>query len=323
MEEEGPLYASQGYKAFMLRSTPLYLLVILCTLGCRSVPAGTATPDAVAPQPASQLEQPPPPGLSVKTEDPCGDAPADLEPWLSEGLLVLGEYHGTLESPRAVVQALCAASASGRRAWLALEFPRDEQQRMESFLATGDEAALLESPFWRRDYQDGRSSQAMLGLLGEVRRLRGAGREVRLLAVDAPLQEDDGGKERDEHMAERIAEVRTRAPAEPMVFLVGNLHATRRLIIPRSAVWRLVKRGVSLKTLTLEARDGTAWLCGATCGVNTMRGPDLGTEPGILETERATKGGYDGVWYLVTVTASPPAWAPPPLGRSGREQSGR
>lgn len=309
---ESPLYGSQGYKAFMLRSARLYLLVVLCTLGCRSVPAGPATPDAEAPRAAAPLEQPPPPEPSMKAENPCGEAPAELERWLSEGLLVLGENHGTVEAPRAVVQALCAASAGGRRAWLALEFPRDEQQRMESFLATGDEAALLESPFWRRDYQDGRSSQAMLGLLGQVRRLRVAGRDVRLLAVDAPLQADAGDKERDELMAEHLAEVRTRAPAEPMVFLVGNIHATRRLIIPRSAVWRLVKQGVALKTLILEARDGTAWQCGATCGVIKMRGPDLGPEPRLLETERATKGGYDGVWYLVTVTASPPAWAPPP-----------
>jgi hypothetical protein len=248
----------------------------------------------------------------VKTEDPCGDAPAELEHWLSEGLLVLGEQHGTVESPRAAVQVVCVASAGGRPAWLALELPRDEQQRVESFLATGEEAALLEGPFWRRGYQDGRSSQAMLGLLREVRRLRAAGRDVRPLTVDVPLQEDGGGPERDEHMAERIAEVRTQAGAAPMVFLVGNIHATRRLIIPRSAVWRLVKRGVPLRTLALEARDGTAWQCGATCGVNTMRGPDLGPDPRLLETESATKGGYDGVWYLVTLTASPPAWTPSP-----------
>jgi hypothetical protein len=266
----------------------------------------------VSPRPALPPEQPLPPEAAGEREDPCGDAPSELKRWLQEGLLVLGEYHGTVESPRAVVQAVCAASAGGRPAWLALELPRDEQQRLESFLATGDEAALLEGPFWRRDYQDGRSSQAMLGLLREVRRLRAAGREVRLLAVDVPLQEDGGDKARDEHMAERIAEVRTRAPEEPMVFLAGNLHATRRLIIPRSAVWRLVKRGVPLKTLTLEARDGTAWLCGATCGVNSMRGTDLGPAPLLLETELATKGGYDGVWYLVTLTASPPAWTPAP-----------
>jgi hypothetical protein len=288
----------------MLRSAAICLLPLLCTLGCQSAPVATATPDTVAPRPA--------PPLDVKAEDPCRGAPAGLEGWLSEGLLVLGELHGTGESPRAALQAVCAASAGGRPAWLALEFPRDEQQRVESFLATGDEAALLEGAFWRRDYQDGRTSQAMLGLLREVRRLRAAGREVRPLAVDAPVQEDGAGKERDEHMAERIAEVRTRAPAEPMVFLVGNLHASRRLFIPRSAVWRMVKRGVPLKTLTLEARDGTAWQCGATCGVNPMRGPDLGPEPRILETERATKAGYDGVWYLVSLTASPPAWAPPP-----------
>jgi hypothetical protein len=294
----------------MLRSAPLCLLVVLCVLGCRSAPVGTTTPDAVAPQPSSQPKQPPPAEAAVKKEDPCGDAPAGLERWLSDGLLVLGEYHGTVESPRAVAQAVCAASAGGRPAWLALEWPRDEQQRLEAFLSTGDEAALLEGPLWRRDYQDGRSSQAMLGLLREVRRMRAAGREVRLLTVDVPSQRESGGKERDEHMAERIAEVRAQAPAEPMVVLVGNLHATRRLIIPRSAVWRLVKRGVPLKTLMMEARGGTAWLCGVTCGVNTMIGQDLGPDPRILETESATKRGYDGMWYLVTLTASPPAWTP-------------
>lgn len=306
------MYGGQGYNDFMFRSARPYLLVMLCTLGCRSVPTGPAAPDAVAPRPTSQLEQPPPPEPAVKAEDPCGEAPDGLERWLSEGLLVLGENHGTVEFPRATSQALCAASAGGRRAWLVLEFPADEQQRLESFLATGDEAALLESPFWRRDAQDGRTSQAMLGLLGQVRRLRGAGRDVRTLAVDAPGQGDEGGKLRDEQMAERIAQVRARAPAEPMVFLVGNIHATRRLIIPRSAVWHLVKRGVALKTLSLQTRGGAAWQCGATCGVVTMGGTDLGPEPRILETERATKGGYDGVWYLVTVTASPPAWAPSP-----------
>jgi hypothetical protein len=244
-------------------------------------------------------------------EAACADGFVDLQRWLSEGLLVFGEYHGTEESPRAIAQTVCAAAAGGKTAWLALEIPRDEQPRLDAFMATGDEAALLEGPFWRRDYQDGRSSQGMLGLLREVRRMRAAGRDVHVLAFDVPSTGGTAGEDRDAQMAARVAQARTQAPAEPMVLLVGNIHATRRLKIPRSMVWHLVKQGVSLKTLNIASRGGTAWMCGATCGVDPVSGEDLGPDPRVLETPEAVKAGYDGLWYVGSLTASPPAWKKP------------
>ncbi|MFL5343967.1 MAG: hypothetical protein ACJ8AT_04205 [Hyalangium sp.] len=247
----------------------------------------------------------------MKAETPCTDGFVDVQRWLSEGLLVLGEYHGTEESPRTAAQTVCAAAAGGKPTWLALEIPRDEQPRLDAFLATGDEAALLEGPFWRRDYQDGRSSQGMLGLLREVRRMRAAGRDVHILAFDVPSTGGAGGDDRDAQMAARVAQARTQAPSEPMVLLVGNVHATRRLKIPRSMIWHLVKQGVALKTLNIASSGGTAWMCGATCGLEHLSGEDLGPERRVLETPEAEKQGYDGLWYVGPVTAAPPAWKKP------------
>jgi hypothetical protein len=289
----------------------LPVLSVLSIVACRSSPERPLTPQRpVAPERprTSETQQPPQVAEPLKAEEPCVASFIDMERWLSEGLLVLGELHGTQELPRTVARTVCAATAGGRTVWLALELPRSDQERLESFLATGDEAALRESPFWRRDYQDGRSSLAMLELLREVRRMRAAGRAVRVLAFDVPFPEGTRGKERDEEMATLVAEARARTPEEPMVLLVGNIHATRRLKIPRSMVWHLLKRGVSLKTLNMASRDGSAWTCGAACGVESYGGPDLGPEPRVVETPEVTKAGYDGLWYVVSTTASPPAW---------------
>ncbi|WP_224242555.1 TraB/GumN family protein [Hyalangium gracile] len=283
----------------------LLLLVLVSATACRSASPKPATAESPPPPPVTTAAEP------AKVEPPCADGFIDLERWLSEGLLVLGEYHGTEELPRAVAETVCAAAANGKSAWLALELPRDEQPRIDAFLAAGNEAPLLEGPFWRRDYQDGRSSQAMLGLLREVRRMRSAGRDVRVLAYDIPSTGGTAGEDRDAQMAAFVAQARTQAPAEPMVLLVGNIHATRRLKIPRSMVWHLVKLGVPLKTLNVASRGGTAWMCGATCGVAQLAGEDLGPDRRVLETPEAAKAGYDGLWYVGTVTASPPAWKKP------------
>jgi hypothetical protein len=280
----------------------LLLRVVLPLLlaACRTATQGT--PLELPPRPAAPL---------AESVEPCAGHFID-ERWLSEGLLVLGELHGTEECPRLAALTACGAATLGRTAWLGLELPRDEQGRVEAFLATGDEAALLAGPFWRRTYQDGRSSQAMLEMLRSVRQMREAGRDVRPFLFDVPAEADSGAGERDEQMATLIAEARARAPGDPMVLLVGNVHASRRLKIPRSMVWHLVRRGVPLRTLDVATRGGTAWLCGTRCGVDTVAGKDLGPQPAVFESPEATRWGYDGGWYVGTLTASPPALAGAP-----------
>lgn len=81
--------------------------------------------------------------------------------------LVFGEIHGTQEIPRFVGDVACRAGPQAL-VTVGLEVRRDEQRRIDAFLASqgapADTQGLLAGPFWRRTDQDGRSSQAMLEL---------------------------------------------------------------------------------------------------------------------------------------------------------------
>ena len=85
------------------------------------------------------------------------------------------------------------------------ELPVEQQSAIDAYLsnqaAPVEVERLTSQEFWRRPYQDGRSSEAMLGLLAEVKRLRAAG-----LYIDVRALEDRGlsGDVKDSLMAERL-----------------------------------------------------------------------------------------------------------------------
>jgi len=144
------------------------LAILLLTAGC-------ASRSAVVAAPASSPASPKP--LACREIE-------GLEPLLAPGAGVLfGEIHGTVESPAFVANAACLALRAGFPVTVALEIPREEQPRVDTFLASAgmvaDRAALLDSSFWQDKYQDGRRSQAMLSLLDELRRLRRGGHPIR------------------------------------------------------------------------------------------------------------------------------------------------
>jgi hypothetical protein len=96
-----------------------------------------------------------------------------------------------------------------------------EQPLIDRFLAGGSEGELLSGQFWTDPYQDGRRSQAMLGLIRRVRELRASGEDVRIVSIDQFPPPDD----RDEAMAEKLAALRARALGDRILVLVGNMHA--------------------------------------------------------------------------------------------------
>lgn len=84
----------------------------------------------------------------------------------------VGDLHGTVQAPAFVKALLCHLLSSGRTAVLALQYPSNQQQFLWAFLhshATDPKRALVASPFWSRPTQDGRTSRAMLQLLGWIR----------------------------------------------------------------------------------------------------------------------------------------------------------
>jgi len=252
----------------------------------------------------------------------CPEVPG-AERVLGPGVVVLlGELHGTAEAPRAVGDLVCHALANGAPVQVALEIPRDEQGRLDAYLASGGgaeaRAELLGGPFWRREAQDGRTSRAMAELLERLRDLRAGGARLTVEAIDEP----SAGAGRDAAMAAALAAaIGAATPQAVTVALTGNLHNRLAPGTPWDPEYEpmgllLARRlpETDIVSLELAHAGGAAWFCagGGGCGEQRVGGPPEAAEAGIdlrpPEEREATTGRY----RIGPITASPPAVAEPP-----------
>ena len=264
---------------------------------------------AHAPEPApAPLTAPAAPTRPAPVEPVCvnhGLLPDSL--FVKGSVILLGEFHGTRQSQHALDDVACQGLVLGHEVRVVLEIPREEMTRLDAFLAGGRREALLAGDFWRRDYQDGRSSQAMLGVLERVRAMRGAGLPVSVVLMDSVTP----GADRDAFMAEQVVAARERSPQAVLVVLVGNIHARTRLSLPRSMAWRVKQAGAPLTSVKLEYGDGVAWMCGAasadSCGEHALHGGENGPPRPFEADANPTASGFDGRLYLGPMELSPPA----------------
>jgi len=261
------------------------------------------------------------PPLLAAEAPAVGCDPGGLATLLSPGrVLLLGEIHGGVEGPALLAAAACAATRAGLAVTVALEIPAEEGPRIDRFLASpgaaGDRDALLAGDFWRRDYQDGRSSEAMLHLLDDVRRLAAESRRVRVSLLDSAEPFTDG-QLRDDLMGRRLAGAVEAAGVEGLVLaLAGNIHTRTRAGVPWNAAYRPAATVVAQRwprrtiALLLAGPDGEAWMCTtaevSSCGVRPIHGKPV-EAPGSVELYPVPRDGYDGTIRLDAATASPPA----------------
>jgi hypothetical protein len=124
-------------------------------------------------------------------------------------LLVLGEYHGTRETPLLVRQLVDDYSRDGTPVVLTLELPRSENAALAAYLASEGDAdamtALRSGRYWSviGDRHDGRRSHDMLELIEAVRALRVQGRAVQVIGYDLVVS-TRGNQVRDDAMAARL-----------------------------------------------------------------------------------------------------------------------
>ena len=230
-------------------------------------------------------------------------------------LTIIGEVHGTHEAPEAVFALACRASHRVP-VRIGLEIPTAEQQRVDQFLSDGDREQLLAGPFWHRSLQDGRSSEAMLELLDQVRQLRGRGIDIDVFVFDRPPRE---GRTRDAEMAERIGEALEDEPQAKFLILVGNVHARTVEGVPWNPTYvpmgAFLDARFPLTSLNLSYRGGTAWVCigdPPDCGVHHVSPhPDQGDDPHVVLYQQRDEAGYDGELYVVELTAAPPGIGEP------------
>jgi len=245
----------------------------------------------------------------------CGPAIPNIDQALKpEVLLLLGEMHGTSEIPRFVGQLACQIS-SRHGVRVGLEIPTEEQARVDRFLGSPgepvDHRALLAGPFWTREYQDGRSSQAMAALFEELRKLKRSGLPVEVFLFDS------GGvpPARDAAMATNILDQRRDHAKDVFLILSGNLHVRTVKGTPWDADfvpmgWHLVQAGKSVVSLNNAYSGGATWACTGqstdSCGAHPQKGKDRSLSSPSIEMTQGSEG-YDGIFYVGAITASVPA----------------
>ena len=203
--------------------------------------------------------------------------------------LLIGEIHGTVETPAAFADLVCAAARSGRPVTVALEYSSDSQPVVDAFLASNGDAearaALLALPIWQDEWQDGRSSTAFLALFERLRVLKQA-QLIRGVVCSDTGKDTPKTMPRDAVMARNWQAV-TLGSNGLLIALAGNVHMMRRPVeqpgITIHTAGSLMPRE---RTMTVDVRynGGKAWSCQQDgCGVHAA-GRARRVEPGLVPT---------------------------------------
>ncbi len=235
-------------------------------------------------------------------------------------VLVLGELHGTVESPAFVLDVACHAAAAGLHVVVGLEQMPGGQGDLDRFLFSVGELEyreqLLAGSVWQAGYQDGRASWAMFDLIDGLRRLRSDGASVKVVLFDASGAA--GGQQRERAMARHLAGVIDESPHAMLIVLTGNRHSRITRGGPGSAdyepmayVLRQRLPGTDLISLDVGHGGGTAWICAPSCGITGLAGHH-GERQWAIEIDDASRpAGHHGWYHVGRITASKPARMPP------------
>ncbi len=236
-------------------------------------------------------------------------------------VVILGEGHGTVQTPLAGFNLACDLATNGP-VTVALEISTDNQKWINTYLATGDDKYLREMPHFEESYPDGRSSLAMFDTLRSVRKCK----DVGVLFFSPEIY--NGNQDANTQMAENILKFMSAHPKNRLVILTGNIHGSTRigfqfdptlrpmgyelthsqspsLMLARSAVFNILAR----------YGGGESWGClddvREHCGpIKEFAFPEVYSHAVSFQTyfaaERESIEGYDGTLFFRKVSASPP-----------------
>ena len=245
-------------------------------------------------------------------------APAGTDALLErpERVLVVGDWHGTVEIPAAFLGIVCEAANQGP-VTVALEMPETERTLFRNALAAPTEEAARETflygDFGNPRSTDGRNSVAMLDMMVGFWRLKAAGRD---LAVHPFMSVDSVIRGRDQawwelEMAYGMSRALADRPDARVVVFVGDLHARKKGYerfpdVGLPAAGHL--HASDTFTLHTAVQGGESWSCEATCGRRVNRGRhDAAPEVRGIILGPVQDGAYDGLLAVGPTTASPPA----------------
>ncbi len=235
------------------------------------------------------------------------------------GVLLLGELHGTQEVPRFIAQSVCQLVTAGIPVTVGLELPVENEARITTFLQSEggevDWLKLMDAPFWRSPYPDGRGSEAVANMLEQLRHLRAQGLDVAVFVYDHPKL---SGQPREDALTQTVLAQVKATPRRFHLVVSGNVHPRTAKGLPWDTQYKpmgyLLKDQLEDVTVLDMAYDsGTAWICAADqqerkldCGVKEAKGRDNG-DRFFVHVWDSPRDGYHGVFYVGHVTASEPA----------------
>ncbi len=234
-------------------------------------------------------------------------------------VLVLGELHGTAESP-ALAAAVTRRLLLQHPVTVALEIHREEQPAIEAWMTSDGSsearATLFATPFWQvaRDRSDGRRSIAKLDLLDQLRVMKAQFPALDVIAFDTRRAPD---KRAETHLAESLRAIAARRADDRMVVLTGNYHAKRRApphvrvdggtMQPPQPMLAYLPVAPEWVSVNVSARSGQFWACNPSCGIKAVRVPtgrvDIVDAVELLDAS----SDYDATLLLPRFTASEPA----------------
>ncbi|MFP2903338.1 hypothetical protein ACLEQD_44795, partial [Corallococcus sp. 4LFB] len=205
------------------------------------------------------------------------------------GVMLLGELHGTQEVPRFIAQSVCQLVTVGMPVTVGLELPVENEERITAFLQSQggevDWLKLMEAPFWRSPYPDGRGSAAVANMLEQLRQLRAQGLDVAVFVYDHPKL---SGQQREDALTRTVLSQVKATPQRFHLVVSGNVHSRTAKGLPWDKQYRpmgyLLKDQLDdVMALDMAYDSGTAWICAANrqsskldCGVKEAKGKDNG-----------------------------------------------
>ena len=249
----------------------------------------------------------------------CSPPPGAEQLWALPHVrfLVVGELHGTSETPAAFGELVCDAAMARKRVLVGFEFPESARPAFQTYVASlgtvDDRADFLRDSGWLTNAQigsDGRTSEAMWTLVERLRTLRAAGLDISVTTFVRSLT--SGGQTQTPYemgMATSLREAATVEDYDLTIVLVGSAHAlkTRFDLEGMSAFDPMAMHLPEELTLSLLAVTGAgeAWNCQAECGIHQHSGSRLGATPGISLGDDLAPG-YDGIVAVGPITVSFP-----------------
>ena len=236
-------------------------------------------------------------------------------------LILIGEMHGTREVPELVTEMAkrLVKPDAAQPLVIALEYPQTQAADLKAYVDSDGSAdarkRLLDTQFWSRAAQDGRSSHAMLSLIDAVRMEAHKGRKIALAAFDQNATQEKSDASRDKSMAANLRAIVRANPSARVVALTGNYHARQTDGANWDPKYRFM--GGHLKDLApysvnIDALRGSYWGCSsgaaADCKVEKFGNDPVKTEPlGLYVDKGLTKNGYALGLMLEQFSVSLPA----------------